>query len=424
VFFLQQLLTQGLAGIDRTGIIATVTTIGYIILLIGFMLALYQAAFRGGDLQGLGAAAVKYVAVAIVLANWTTVFHDINNAFGQLAQFIANSAGAGDVFSSWLTQLQQQFATNAATSFLKLVVGSAAAVITALLILVSYILFVVSLLILSFFYTLYGCVLYVVGPLVLALLPFPGVGGLATSFATNLFIWNSWVVLYAIFGALITAIHLNDVNTLFGQGFLGFLAGNLDVIVLGMVSVFYAIALLLIPKIAKSLIAGDVGVTVSSLVRAGAAAAGAGISIAAGAEAGAGAGASAAGAGGGGASGGAGSPIGGGAGAGVGAASSTPPPQPSLANTIRAGVGSAVSGNIPPSPSAGVSGNGAGESSSSPPSQNGGGSGASPQSGKPQPFRGSLLQTTAFHAARIASQAVHKAASGANHNQPDEKNQP
>jgi hypothetical protein len=232
------------------------------------------------------------------------------------------------------------------------------------------------------------------------------------------------VVLYAIFGALITAIHLNDVNTLFGQGFLGFLAGNLDVIVLGMVSVFYAIALLLIPKIAKSLIAGDVGVTVSSLVRAGAAAAGAGISIAAGAAAGAGAGASA---GGGGASGGAGagSPIGGGAGAGGGTASSIPPPQPSLANTIRAGVGSAVSGHTPPSPSAGAAGNGAGESSSfSPPSQNGGGSGASPQSGKSQPFRGSLLQTTAFHAARAASRAVHKAASGTNGGRQDEKKQP
>jgi len=417
VSFLQQLLNQGLAGIDHTGIIAAVTTIGYTILLIGFMLALYQAAFRGGDVQALGVAAVKYVVVAIVLANWSAVFHDVNNAFAQMAQFIANSAGAGDVFSGWLTQLQQQFSTDAVGTFLKLIDGSFAAVIAVLMIVVAYVLFVVALLVLGFFYALYGCLLYVTGPLVLALLPVAGVGGLASGFATNVFIWNSWVVLYAIFGALITAIHANDINAIFGSGFLGFFSGRADTLVLGIVSIFYAIALMLIPKIAKSVIAGDVGATMTAFVRAGSAAAKTALSIGSGAAAGWGA--AAAGAGGemsGAAGGGSGAASGAGLTGGGAASSASPPPQPSLAGTIRSGIQSAVGGAPPVSPS------GNGSSGGGPPASPQSGTGSAAQGGSSfggvggvgQPFRGSPLQALAFHAARAASQAVYGATAGRN----------
>ncbi len=413
MFFLQTLLTQGLSGIDRSGMIPTITTIAYTILLISFMVSLYQAAMRGGDVQSLGVAAIKYVVVAIILANWGTVFHDINNAFNQLATFIGNSSG--DMFSSWLTQLKQQFQDNTLSTFWKLIVGSPAALITVLLIVAAYIVFAVALVVLGFFYTLYGCVLYVVGPLVLALMPIVGVGGLGTKFATNLFIWNSWLVLYSIFGTLITAIHMNDVNTVFSAGFGGFFVGTVDSLILGIVSIFYAVALMLIPKIAKSIITGDVGVTVSTLARAGAAVAATAISAIAGAAAGGGAGA--AGAGGGGASGGAGGGAGASAGAGAtggggATSSSSPPPQPSLANTIGSGMSSALGGDAPAS-------NGSSHNSSS---RNGGGSETSTdsassarggQQGRPQPFnRGSVVQTVAFHAARVTSQMMHKAAAG------------
>jgi hypothetical protein len=406
VSFLQQLLNQGLAGIDHTGIIAAVTTIGYTILLIGFMLALYQAAFRGGDVQALGVAAVKYVVVAIVLANWSTVFHDVNNAFAQMAQFIANSAGAGDVFSGWLAQLQQQFSTDAVGTFLKLIDGSFAAVIAVLMIVVAYVLFVVALLVLGFFYALYGCLLYVTGPLVLALLPVAGVGELASGFATNVFIWNSWVVLYAIFGALITAIHANDINAIFGSGFLGFFSGRADTLVLGIVSIFYAIALMLIPKIAKSVIAGDVGATMTAFVRAGSAAAKTALSIGSGAAGGGSGAASGAGLTGGGA-----------------ASSASPPPQPSLAGSIRSGIQSAVGGAPPVSPS------GNGSSGGGPPASPRSGTGSPAQGGSAfggaggggQPFRGSPLQALAFHAARAASQAVYGATAGRNREKRESK---
>ncbi|HET9182801.1 MAG TPA: hypothetical protein VFP59_11760 [Candidatus Angelobacter sp.] len=423
MFFFQKLLDQGLAGIDGTALVPTIITIAYTILLIGFLVSLYQAALRGGDVQSLGMAAIKYVIVAIILANWSTVFHEINHSFNQLAEFIANSSGAGDMFSSWMAQLKQQFQNDTVNSLWKLILGSPAALITALLIILAYLVFAVAVVVFGFFYTLYGCVLYVAGPLVLALLPIAGTGELAANFATNFFIWNSWAILYALFGDLITAIHVNDINSIFSNGFGGFFVGAVDSVILGIVSIFYAVALLLIPKIAKSIVSGDVGLTMNALLRAGAVAVGTVISIAAGAAVGSaagsssssGAGASSS------ASGGTGLASGTSSGGSGTASSSSPPPQPSLGRTIRSGIQSAVGGEAPTSSS-----NGSGGSSSSASAQNG--SPQAPRSSSanwgPQPFhRGSVVQIAAFHAARLTSQMAHKAAATVNGDD-DKEDQP
>jgi hypothetical protein len=403
MFYFQQLLNQGLGGIDRTGMIPTVVGMGYAILLVGFLIGLYQAALRGGDVQSLAVTGMKYLAIAIILANWSSVFREVNDSFNQVAQFIDNSSGAGDMFLSWMDQLKQQFAGNGISAILPAVAATFAAITTALLLLVAYLIYAMMVVVFAFFYVLYGCVLYVLGPLVLALLPMAGVGQLAKTYATNLMIWNAWGILYAIFGSLITAIQFNRVDQVMNQGFLqGFFQGTSDSTILGLVSIFYALALGLIPFIAKRTIAGDVGSSAFALVRAAAIAVGAAVSAGAGFAAGAGAGASA------GAGAGAGSS---GATAGQGAAagnagamsSSLPPPQPSLAQTIRSGMMSAASGGPPPAPAAG---------SNAAPAADGGapqksGHAAQTSGGSGRGFRpAGTLQTVAFHAARMAGGAL------------------
>lgn len=287
MFYFQPLFNQVLAGIDGTSIISVVTSIAFAILLIGFLTGLYQAAMRGGDVQALGMTAIKYLVVGIIIANWSTAFREVNSSFNSVAQFIGNSSGAGDMFSSWLDQLNQQFATAGNQSLLDMVMATPAALINTLLILVAYVLYPLAVMLFSFFYVMYGALLYVVGPLVLALLPIAGVGQLARTFAINLLIWNAWAILYATFGALITAVHVNDVQTLLNaQGFLGWARGLPDSLLLGLVSIFYAFALALIPFIAKRIVSGDVGSTASSLVRAGALALGTAVAGASGMAAG------------------------------------------------------------------------------------------------------------------------------------------
>jgi hypothetical protein len=418
VFYFQQLLNQGLAGIDRTSMVTVIVGIAYTVLLIGFLVGLYQAALRGGDLQALGITAIKYLVVALLLANWTTVFREVNGSFNSVAHSIDSASGAGDMFASWMDQLRQQFQNDGSTSFLRLIQGGSSALTTVLLVFVAYLIYALAVIIFGFFYTLYGCVLYVLGPLVLALLPMAGVGQMAKTFTSNLLIWNSWSLLYAIFGSMITAIQANRINDLLsGSGFMGFFTGTMNTVVLGLISIFYALALILIPFIAQRIISGDVGSTAYTLVRTGAAALGMAISAGAGFTAGAsGAGAS-------GASSSAGT-SGAGAGAGAGgASSSTPPPPPSIAGTIRSGMMSALTGSAPTAPSADSGSSGTSSSDS-------GGSGGGPRSsgssssssgggGSQRSFRPSGVgQQVAFHAGRFAGQAVRSAADG---NQKDEE---
>jgi hypothetical protein len=336
VFYFQQLLNTALAGIDGTAIVPTVTSFAFAILLIGFLIGLYQAAFRGGDLQALAGTAVKYLVVAIIVANWASVFRSVNDSFNGIANSIGSSSGAGDMFQSWMGQLQQQFENNPSLTFTDLITGDAASTITVVLLVVAYLLYALAMIVFCFFYTSFGAVLYVFGPLVLALIPISGVGQLGKAYAINVMTWNAWGVLYAVLGALITAIHVNQVNNVLGNGFLGFLKGTGDSVMLGLVSIFYALAIALIPFIAKNVIAGDVGSTTFALVRAGTAAL-AGIS---GFEPGA-------------------SPaiaratVSGSVGASSSSTvltSSTPPPTPSMSDFVRSGVVGTMSSNSSPPP--------------------------------------------------------------------------
>ncbi len=383
MFYFQNLLSQGLAGIDRTAVLTTITGIAYTILLIGFLIGLYQAALRGGDVQTLGVAAIKYLVVAIILANWSTVFREVNDSFNQVAQFISNSSGAGDMFLGWLDQLKQQFENDGTQSFLSIITAAPAAAITVLLIFVAYVLYAVAVIVFGFFYTLYGCLLYTLGPLVLALLPMSGVGQLAKAYATNLMIWNTWGILYAVFGALITAIQANRISDLFS--FMGFFTGAIDSTLLGLISIFYALAMVMIPFIANRIISGDVGSSAFALVRA----------------------AAISGAGGAGAAGGSGS---GGGGAGA-MSSSMPPPQPSLAQTIRSGMMSAVSGGAPPAPPVGsdVASTASAPEALSTAAQSGGSSRRGFRPVGP-------VQTAAFHAGRMAGSAFRNASGAESEN--------
>jgi hypothetical protein len=363
VFYFEHLLNTALGAIDGTRVIPTITNMAFAILLIGFLVGLYQAALRGGDLQALAVTAIKYLVVAMILSNWTTVFRDVNGSFTAVADFVSNSSGAGDMFINWMTQLQQQSTTNPNLTFWDLITGDISGTITVGLLLIAYIVYALAIIIFCFFYTLYGTVLYVTGPLVLALIPVSGIGQLGKTYAINLMIWNAWGILYSVFGALITAIHFNQVNNVLGNGFLGFLQGVPDSAMLGLVSIFYALAIAMVPFIAKGIISGDVGSTAMALVRAAATAAGAALAAVSGFAAGAGAGAAA-------------TPAAAGAGVGGGSSSmamssssSMPPPTPatSMAGFLQSGMASAMNSNsspVAPAVSGGTNGSSGNENGS------------------------------------------------------------
>jgi hypothetical protein len=109
---------------------------------------------------------------------------------------------------------------------------------------------------------MYGAVLYVVGPLVLALYPALGVGQLARTFMVNLMVWNAWGLIYAIISQLLTIMSANSLNSIFtSQSFGGAFQGASQMLLISLSSILLSIMILLIPFIAKRVVSGDIGST-------------------------------------------------------------------------------------------------------------------------------------------------------------------
>ena len=103
-----------------------------------------------------------------------------------------------------------------------LITGDLPGLIDGLLILVAYLLYPIVVVVFGFFYIFYGSILYIFGPIVIALMPLGGANRLAKSYVENIFIWNAWPILYGGFGALFSAVQMGQLGQMLSQNnFLG-----------------------------------------------------------------------------------------------------------------------------------------------------------------------------------------------------------
>ena len=262
----ERFLTQALSGIDSTGITSGMQNVAYVVLLVGFLWQVYQSAMHGGDVRGLGTGLIKYVVTAVVVMNYGTVFSTINQGFVNAGNWVSNASG-GNVLQNWANDLQTQYNQAGFQQMWGLITGSIAGLIDGLLILVAYILYPIVVVIFGFFYIFYGSVLYIFGPIVIALMPLGGANRLAKSYIENIFVWNAWPILYGGFGALLSAVQIGQVGQMLNQNdFLGGL-GNLEgSFLIGIASIVYSLAIAVIPFIAKRIVSGDVGSTAVAMV--------------------------------------------------------------------------------------------------------------------------------------------------------------
>ncbi|MCI0721803.1 MAG: hypothetical protein L0338_22950 [Acidobacteria bacterium] len=269
MFYFQQLFQTALNGIDSTKIMPTVLGIAGSILLLSFLFAAYQAFTSGGDVRLLAIAGVKYLILGLVFASYGTVFRDVNAMFNSVADFIYNLTGGGDIFSSWLKQLEQYWQTNGNVSLWNLVTGLVSGVISSVLILSAFVIFPICYLIFTVFYAMYGSVLYVTGPFVLALLPIRGLGQLARTYLVNMMVFQAWGLVYAIIQVLMSAVNLGSINAvLSANSVLDSFVGSSQMILLAMTAILFSVSIALVPFIASRIVRGDVGSTMMTLLTA------------------------------------------------------------------------------------------------------------------------------------------------------------
>ena len=122
MFYYEQMFNTALSGIMSAGLMSTILTVAYGILLASLLFSAYEAWTKGGDVRALGVASVKYLALGALFMNdgavYERVFRDVLGAFNQISHTMAG-AGPSDVFNAWRNDL---FAYGATTgTFLNLV---------------------------------------------------------------------------------------------------------------------------------------------------------------------------------------------------------------------------------------------------------------------------------------------------------------
>lgn len=271
MFYFQTMFQQVYNGITGSAVIPAVQQISEAILLLAALFAVYEAYAKGGDARTLALAGVRYLFMGLLITQYPNVFINVTNAVANLAQAIAPT----DVWTNFRDQVQGYMsANNGQGAWWNWVVGGVAGAFSLIFQAIAVLVFPISYALFSFFYSMYGAVLYVVGPLVLALYPALGVGQLARTFMVNLMVWSAWGVIYAIISQLLTIMSANSLNSIFtAQSFGGAFQGASQMLLISLSSILLSIMILLIPFIAKRVVSGDIGSTMLTVVGVAAAAA-------------------------------------------------------------------------------------------------------------------------------------------------------
>jgi len=271
MFYFQTMFQQVYNGITGSPVIPAVQQISEAILLLAALFAVYEAYAKGGDARTLALAGIRYLFMGLLITQYPNVFINVANAVANLAQAIAPT----DVWTNFRDQVQGYMsANNGQGAWWNWVVGGVAGAFSLIFQAIAVLVFPISYALFSFFYSMYGAVLYVVGPLVLALYPALGVGQLARTFMVNLMVWNAWGIIYAIISQLLTIMSANSLNSIFtAQSFGGAFQGASQMLLISLSSILLSIMILLIPFIAKRVVSGDIGSTMLTVVGVAAAAA-------------------------------------------------------------------------------------------------------------------------------------------------------
>ncbi len=271
-FYFEQVFRNAVNGINATAVPTTMVQIAGAILIAALLFNVYEAFVRGGDVRTLGIGAVKYLIFGLILLNYSPIFLGVNTMFNQVAEYISRVGPGGmDVFNTWLGDVGRytQASPNFFQAFWPAVSGGIPGILETGLLLIGFLIFAVTYPLFCIFYAFYGSVLYVCAPLVLALYPALSTTGLARSYLTNLIIFHSWGLIYAILGCLMSAIHLGTVAEVLARGDAGgFFAGVGEALLLGLASILLALCIAFIPIIARRIVQGDVGSTMFAVMSA------------------------------------------------------------------------------------------------------------------------------------------------------------
>lgn len=273
--------------------ITAIQTVAYSILVLSFLLAVYGAFFNGGSLAAFGKALAIYVVVGVVIANWSTVFGEAVNTSNSVAASIYQAGGGLDVYKKWANDLAAQQSTDQslAQKVQEFVTVDIVATISTVALLIATIVYYVGMLLFALAYSVWGLMLFALGPLFLAGLPSGATSGYSKSYIKATIEWLLWPVLYHVLGALIVATNLNNISQFQGTGtnaltaIVGTIQGVTALYYIAAITIIFAVVLLILPFVAHHLVGVNFSGAASSVISAAQTVAGLGAGVARGASA-------------------------------------------------------------------------------------------------------------------------------------------
>ncbi len=256
-FLFTDILNTALRGIDAS-VLPVIQFIAGSILTVTFLWGIYDAYVRGGDMRSLGINFLKFAAATFVILNWGQVFRDVTSCFDYISGAIIGSSGITDWWNAWIGGLLDVWKEQGMVSLWTLLRGGLSALISGVCLLAGYILLPLGMAIFVLTYVFWGCVLYVLGPLVVAAMPSSTLGRFHVRWIENFFVWNCWALLACTFTALMSALHLAEPSDVISRNnLLGYFQGVGTTTLLSLVSILMSLVIVTIPFTARSILLGE-----------------------------------------------------------------------------------------------------------------------------------------------------------------------
>jgi hypothetical protein len=195
------------------GLNGTLSAIAYSILVVTFLLGVYEAFLAGASLRAFAIVIIKFAVASGIIANWGAFFTDVTGFGTMIGQSLLVN-GQTDMFQAWWTQMQSMFTSSNSWPSLMLSFGMTAiySILALAIAVVSVMVMAVSHLLLGIFYAFWGGVLYILGPLLVALAPSGLVSEMTGAYAKKLAEWALWPTLYAILIVLMQAANMSSLT--------------------------------------------------------------------------------------------------------------------------------------------------------------------------------------------------------------------
>jgi hypothetical protein len=251
----QSTITNILSNASITPIGTAIQGVAISMVAVTALVGIYEAFFDGGNLRAAAITMLKYIIVAYIITNWTSLFQTMITDMATVTNTLQGGANVStDVYDAFNQSLQTYYASTGDGILTQLFNAASGQILMVVLTAICSFIESAAYMFFCFWYTFWGAILWGIGPIIIALLPSSGLGRYATAYLSKVGEWLMWPILYAILGAIMVALNMNTATAILNTN--SSLSQQSQQVYIIATSIALAICLLTIPFTAHTLISG------------------------------------------------------------------------------------------------------------------------------------------------------------------------